>query len=280
MEERIEVRIAERRAAQLFDDSEGEVIGGIARRILIPLPSPKFNEILALSRELQSRGEILVTSWRIHRTYSDEELRNAELVRIIPGMTIEPAGEENGTRYDDSEICGFCGSGRVQVSPLRLTSRELPSHGEFVETIAKDEWIISRKWAEVFRNYDAADALFPLEIGDEVPGDWVQLRASNVKDTAVFSSRTIFGISPFDLDEEGRFRCPLGHVAGLNILSQAIIERKSLTEASVYVSDKYVGIKRGLLRPWRLLFVSQALWRDLVTQGMRGWGFEVVVIED
>jgi hypothetical protein len=280
MEERIEIRIAERRAAQLFDDSEGEVIGGIARRIVIPLPSPKFNEILALSREMRSRGETLVTSWRIYRTYSDEEMRSAELVRIMPGVTIEPAGEESGTLYDDSEACPLCGSGRVQVTPLRLTSRELPARGEFADTIARDEWIISGRWAEAFRDHDAAEALFPLEIGNQVRNDWVQLRASNVKDTAALSSRTVFGISPFDWDEEGKFRCALGHVAGLNILSQAIINRKSLTGASLYVSDKYIGIKQGLLRPWRLLFVSQALWRDLVTLGTKGWSFEAVVVED
>ncbi len=280
MEERIEVRIAERRAAQLFDDSEGEVVGGVARRILMPIPSARFNEFLALSREMRSRGETLVTGWRIHRTYSDEEISHAELMRIIPGNTIEPAGEENGTQYDESGICEFCGAGRVQVSPLNLTSGELPSWGEFVETIAKDESIISRKWAEAFRDHGAADALFPLQIDHEVPTDWVQLRASNVKDMVVLSNRTRFGISPFDWDDEGRFRCPLGHVAGLNILSQATVERSSLTGASVYISDKYVGIKQGLLRPWRLLFVSQALWRDLVAIGTRGWSFEAVVIED
>ncbi len=275
MKEIIELRIPESRASRILGPSEGDVIGGIARRISLPLSSPRFEELSAINHEMQQRDEVLITSWNIRRSYSDREMSQAELVRLIPGSTVEPAGEECGTIYNESESCEFCGVGRIQENELHLDAHKLRGH--FVETIAKDEWAISQNWVEILRTHAGSSALFPIRSSHKETSDWMQLRANEVESIARVSPDTRFGISPFDFDDAGRFRCPLGHVAGLNILSQTVVQRDSLTGAGIYVSDKYVGVRQGLLRPYRLLIVDSAVWRELAAVGMSGWAYEVVV---
>jgi hypothetical protein len=122
-------------------------------------------------------------------------------------------------------------------------------------------------------------SISPVSIAGKSSEEWWQVHGDKIRDVAVVSNRTKFAISPFDQDEEGRYRCPLGHVAGLNIVSAPVVRAGSITGAGMYASDKYVGIKQGLLRPHRLLFVEPPVWRDLVDSGTIGWSFEVVEIE-
>lgn len=86
---------------------------------------------------------------------------------------------------------------------------------------------------------------------------------------------TKFGIDVFDDDEEGRYRCPLGHVAGLNLLSEVHADTVELP-ADFAITRKLVGERIGLLRPAPLLLVSQRVRTALVEADIKGYGLEAV----
>lgn len=61
-----------------------------------------------------------------------------------------------------------------------------------------------------------------VESRDDDATTWHQLRL--VAPPVYVVSPTTFGIDPFDDDQLGVYRCPLGHVAGLNVISEVTIE--------------------------------------------------------
>jgi len=87
--------------------------------------------------------------------------------------------------------------------------------------------------------------------------------------------RTRFGINPFNADEEGKYRCPLGHVCGLRILSEIFAHRESYSGNDVVETTVAVGITSGVLRPYRLLLISPRFRELLVEEQIRGFGIEV-----
>jgi hypothetical protein len=87
---------------------------------------------------------------------------------------------------------------------------------------------------------------------------------------------TRFGDSLFATDEESRAsRCPLGHVLGLNRLSEARIEKNSYRGEAIGASSTFVGHRLGYLRPERMLFVSQAVRRCLERERVTGIRLEI-----
>lgn len=86
---------------------------------------------------------------------------------------------------------------------------------------------------------------------------------------------TRFGIDAFDGDSEGRFRCPLGHVSGLNALSEIWIPRGEWDGSDIAQTKNMVGLRQGLLVPHPLTLVSPRFWRLLVHERMRGVSVEV-----
>lgn len=94
------------------------------------------------------------------------------------------------------------------------------------------------------------------------------------------ASPTRFGDGPFDdlLGTEVR-PCPLGHVGGLNLLSELHIRQDSWDGSDICETAVATGLRRGLLRPARLLLVSQAVRRVLLRVKARGIAFEVARLE-
>jgi hypothetical protein len=105
--------------------------------------------------------------------------------------------------------------------------------------------------------------------------DWYQLFVTSTP--VELSPSTLIGSNPFDHDEGGKQRCPLGlpgHVAGLNLLSQVTVDGDAWETADFLRSRDLVGVRRGLLNPKPLLFISPRL-RDLLSaNAVRGWSSE------
>jgi hypothetical protein len=272
----LEFRIPEVTAKRILTSEEGEVIAGIARKWSISDDDPRLEDFRNISIQLRLEGEAPFTSWAIRRSYSEDELQDAELLRLIPETTIEPAGQELGTIYDESSSCVFCGAGRLQISALRVDPRRAPSNIHFAKTIAEDEWICSRQVSGLISelNNDAV-AISPVETKSPRFVEWHQLRINEGGPKLRVSSRTEFGIDPFDDDREGKYRCPLGHVVGLRVLSEVWVDREGVGESDISISNEFVGIKRGLLRPSRMIFVSVSAWNRLRHIGSGGWSVEV-----
>jgi hypothetical protein len=268
----------------------------------------------------------------VTRHYSTDELENAEILRLSISRVFEPAGEECGTRYADSEACAICGAGARQIGDLRLDLRRLPKGVNIARSIA-DEWVVDQRFAELItesrlsgvelgRVLDRSAPQESVELGSVpagrrlieeaeargiVPGSseyrvwlnrpenhamfeaaraeaevaggtpkrpseslpvWCQLRA--IAPSVPVAPLTQFGVDVFDDDPQGAHRCPLGHVAGLNLLSEIYVRREDWPETDFAITRELVGDRRGLLRPTPLLLISQRARAILVDHGIKG----------
>jgi hypothetical protein len=86
---------------------------------------------------------------------------------------------------------------------------------------------------------------------------------------------TCFGINPFDKDTEGKYRCPLGHVSGLNILSEVSVAGAAWQGSDLSLTSEFVGARGGVLRPAPLILVSPKVRALLLDNRIKGAEFEV-----
>jgi hypothetical protein len=88
---------------------------------------------------------------------------------------------------------------------------------------------------------------------------------------------TRFGINPFDEDSEGKYRCPLGHTSGLNLLSEVHVSRDAWDGSDVTLTENLVGHHPAdsLIYPEPLLLVSARFWRLLTEHKMKRFTWEV-----
>jgi hypothetical protein len=105
---------------------------------------------------------------------------------------------------------------------------------------------------------------------------WYQLVIAEPRIRVV--SPTVAGIRPFDLDVAGAYRCPLGHVIGLDLLSELHVSRDDWTGNDLVCTREEVGVRRGLLVPAPLLLVSQRVRGLLGEQGVKGCRLEVAYL--
>ena len=188
---------------------------------------------------------------------------------------LETSGEENDTEYDGRAACIYCAAGREQKSLLRLDLRGISRSADLVETLG-GEVIVSSRIAELIRRHGITGVrLSSVEDTrrDRISAEWYQLVP--VGGRVEINSRTRAGIDPFDPDVEGRFRCPFGHVLGLNLLSEVWLERGSWNGDDLVVSRQMFGDLRGLLRPQPIRFMSQRFWRMLTKARITGFAVEV-----
>ena len=83
---------------------------------------------------------------------------------------------------------------------------------------------------------------------------------------------TMYGNNPFDFDEEGEFRCPSGHVAGLNLLTELTLSRLSWSGDDIVATRQLAGIREGALVPEPSFLISPALFRLIRDAGGGGLG--------
>lgn len=271
----LELRIPEATAKKYLEPGEGSVVGGIARKVAYPVGDERLAHLAKINRAMKDRGDMLFTSWRIRRKYTAKEIREAEMLYLIIEASTESSGLEDGTIYDESQGCPHCGRGRVQVSNLRIDTSSLSSDVNIAHTTSRDELIVSDSVARVIEQYSGDSLTFrPVQTQREDFRRWTQLVLPMQGAGVHVLPRTVFGVDPFDLDEEGRFRCPLGHVAGLNVLSETWIDSESL-RSDFQFSEEFVGIHRGVLHPFPLIFITPTLWQELVEVRINGCSVEV-----
>jgi hypothetical protein len=105
--------------------------------------------------------------------------------------------------------------------------------------------------------------------------EWYQLVVTSAPVKIV--PPTGIGKNPSDDDPEGAYRCPLGHVLGLNLISELSVSREDFHNRRTDVVQTRQGVG-WLSRPTRLLVVSPR-FRELVeTEKIRGFKFEVAYL--
>jgi hypothetical protein len=102
---------------------------------------------------------------------------------------------------------------------------------------------------------------------------WYQLIVTSSPTLTIAPTR--FGVNPFDDDPEEQFKCPLGHVSGLNLLSEVWIPRSAWDGSDIIKTENLVGIRRGVLIPTPLLLISPRLWRLLKRENIKGYKVEI-----
>jgi hypothetical protein len=277
VQEIAEFRVDEEFAPTLFSESEGKRTSTGIRIIVIDTGDPRFRRICELqTRLLKKKGRPFFFGWRLTRKSTVEELRTAGLLHVTRLHAFEPAGEECGTKYDESSACPHCGVGAKQVGPLFLDVKRIPKGRDFAETIA-GETIVSRRAADVFVQHGITGIAFhPVRARGARSlklSPWSQMVIRSAEAEIAPPTRT--RINPCEDDRDGGYICPDGHVIGLNLLSAVSIRAASRGKADFVTTRQLTGTRRGLLRPRRAILVSQKAWRLIKSERLKGFEFEV-----
>lgn len=277
MREIAEFRVDERFASMLFSDSEGRRLGDSVRKVEIATNDPRFKRIGELQAELlQSKGKPFFYGWKLTRKHTAQEFESAQLLHVKIASVFEPAGETCGTKYDESQACRRCGAGAKQIGPLFLDVARIPKGRDFAKTIA-GEIVVSRRASDLFARHGITGAAFhPVRTKGAKSlqlSKWSQLIVRSA--VAEIVAPTRIGNDPFDDDPKDEYRCPEGHLIGLNLLSDVSIRSASRGEADVVASRQFVGVRRGALRPERLILASPKVWRLIDSEKLKGCDVEV-----
>lgn len=284
MKELLELRVAYEYAHLLFKDDEGEnlgessIYGPTVKVVKIEPHSSLFEEVGKMDKYLRKKyGTFFFAGWKYIRKYTEKELAAAKLFQMDVRKYFEPTGEECGTEYDENCACEFCGSGRKQISPLRLKKGNYLNRRDVAITIG-GEIVVSRRFVETIQENNIKGMMFgDVYIGKSLSGDCFQLMPQG--EELNISKETVFGVNPYDFSESSPtevFKCPKGDNLGLNILSEAYVKGSvAISEKDFFISKQTCGFKSGLLRPSHLLFCSPKLYRVIKENNLKGFNFEV-----
>ncbi len=250
MRETIELRLGNDTAQRILADDVGVRTGpnGFIRRLGLSPADPLMAQLTAEEAEARAQGRTIFTYWNIRRTYTHAELTKTELIQLLLSIMFEPAGEECGTLYDYSNACPACGAGRVQVSDLILDINRIPKRADVAFTIARDEFVISERLANLIQEEGLSGVtLRPVRHDGRRPpnGAWFQ---------PVFTARPVVAVEPTKYGDgpTGPFAksgCPPGQVMGNGVVSELCIERNSWDGGDFVRTRDLVGVRRGLVAP-------------------------------
>lgn len=277
MREECEFRVVEEFAARLFADNEGKRLGTGVRKIELRTDDPRFEQVGKLQQELRATiGRSFFHGWNLRRRYSIAELATANCLSWHVTTTFEPAGEECGTKYDESTACSQCGAGGKRGMDLFLNLKRIPNSKDISRTIS-GEIVVSARLVELFKQRRITGAEFrPVlqkSTSSPVSKDWFSLNVQSKE--ASITSPTRAGIDPFDDDAKGEYRCQQCDLIGLNILSEVSIETETRGAVDIVCTRQYIGVRRGLLRPLPIVLISPRVWRLLESEKLKGWEVEV-----
>jgi len=268
---------------EMWKRIDPDYVGG-TRRVDLPADSPVWGQVLGILRGVYGDPYPHYSAWP-HFRYTKRELLDAEVLRLRITRAFEPEGGRCGTVYDETPSCPHCGVGRIQVSDLhlRLTRdwQAWPSlprtrHFQIARTIA-DEMIVSQVLADRLQTDGMTGFSLGLvrgcgEEAKETP-HWKQFLVRGKAGRTI--PPTEFGINPFEADEEGEYRCPLGHVSGLNLLSEVYVKRSDWEGSDVTATEDLFGARMGVLVPSPMILISQRFYRLLLETGTKGFGVDV-----
>lgn len=278
MTEIYEFRIVEDFAERLFRSDEGKKLGsGMIRLIKISGDDPRLSKIWEIQKQVeQEYGRSFFYGWDILRKYSKSELNMASCFHLKITSTFEPAGEECGTIYDETSACHKCGSGAKQVSDLFLDFKRIPKNKDISRTIS-GEIVVSRRVVELLNRNKIHDVefnpIYYVKNRDFKSEDWFQMKVISVGAEIVPPTRV--GINPFDYDIKGECRCPLGDLIGLNLLSEIYAKSTSIGNLDIVCSRQFIGTRRGLLRPEKIMLISSKVYRLINNEKLRGLDIEL-----
>jgi len=276
MRETFEFRIPGDHAERYLPPGCGkDLMDGFVRKVVLDSRDPLVSEIARLEKQFVAEGTVFFLWWDIRRHYSRHELDSAELFFVFAKRVFEPAGEQCGTLYDESNACPECGAGAVQTTPLFLNGSRIPRNVNFAGTIAR-EFVVSSRVVDFFHENGLRGAEFePIRLSNKggIPSEnHFQMNIVGPR-IELDVTRTKTGGKLFD--ESGYGRCSQGHVAGLNLLSEVTVLRQSLPDADMIATRQMIGDRGGVIRPRPLLLLSPKAWKAIEAAKLGGLTVEV-----
>lgn len=230
----------------------------------------------------------LIGAWKLLRKYDKEELSLADLLQILPDKEISTCGEEHGTKYDYSNCCPICNSGRKLIGRYSISQKSIPKSVNIFQTYG-GELLADDFLKDSCTRYGIKGINF---IDTTAHGCYLISSSNSLK----ISKKTEFGCTPFDKSEfsdelsfrmgnhlykmgKEVYKCPNGDNMGLNILSEAIVENDSIIHSvDFFQSVQNVGVHRNMVYQMPLYFCSQKFRRMVETEKLKGFKFEVAHI--
>lgn len=209
----------------------------------------------------------------IARTIADEWIISQRLAELlvdarITGFGLRPVRHK--ARYQDDAIdLSRYPTGQEILRRAAAAGAPHPT-GEFGVWLNRPEQ--AELWRQLREEYSQTKQRRADKSSRPVPV-WHQLVVTSPPVCMVEPTR--FGITPHEEDAVGEYRCPLGHVSGLNILSEAWIQRDGWDGNDIVRTQQLVGARRGVLVPTPLLLISLRLWRLLEKEKIKGYEVEV-----
>lgn len=279
MKEILELRINLDYAHLLFSKIEGKSLGGSIKVIKLNKNDPRLHQIPVITKQINEEyNRAFFFGWKIIRKYSNKELNSATLLHLKDITTFEPAGEECGTVYDESQSCPICGCNRLRISSLQLKEGSLPSK-DILRTIA-GELIVSERFVFAFQKNKLKGCSFEVVKYRNKDSGYFQIIPNSL--CLELSTSTIVGINPFDLSEISEneiYKCPNGHTVGLNIISEPhVINSNLIDRYDFFTTKQNIGVKRGLLRPEPLYLCSPSFRIMVDQERLKGFKFEIAHI--
>jgi hypothetical protein len=209
------------------------------------------------------------------KSTADECIVSQRLAELLidakmTGFDLRPVRHK--ARYQDDAVdYRKYPTGRELLRRGNVPPGELPSSGAFWVWLNRSEQraLVKRvlqEHAATREKREKRGAVKPLPV-------WYQLVVTSPPVPAIPPTR--FGIDPFDDDLDGEYRCRLGHVSGLNLLSEVWVPRAAWDGSDIVQTENMVGVRRGVLRPTPLLLISPRLWRLLEAHHIKKYKVEV-----
>lgn len=213
----------------------------------------------------------------IARTIADDEWiasqRLAELMvdAKLTGFDLGPV--RHRARYQDDPLdLSTVPSGRKLLEQASALGLSEPEWGFYVWLNRPEQrrlWNLAREEHAEHRTEKARRHWKPLPV-------WYQLIVTSNPVPMVAPTRA--GIDPFDDDPKGEYRCPYGHVIGLNLLSEVSVLREAYDGSDVVRTSNMTGHRMGLLVPSPSLLISPRFYKLLKEHKIKGYKAEVAYL--
>ncbi|KFE67517.1 hypothetical protein DB31_8000 [Hyalangium minutum] len=160
------------------------------------------------------------------------------------------------------------------MTDLHLDVPHIPKKKDLAVTIA-GEIVVSARLTEALRKHGITGAEYrPVRHKTgKLAEEWRQLVVTSKPVDIVPPTRV--GDDPFNLDQQGRHRCPRKHVAGLNRISELWLKQEGQDGSDWVRTRQLIGAWQGVLRPREQLLISPRLYRLLLTLKAKRFEIEV-----
>lgn len=210
----------------------------------------------------------------IARTIANEWIVSQRLAELLvdaklTGFDLRPVRHK--ARYQDDPVCF------VKVPSGREILRQAAEAGFTDDSWSYYVWLNRPERAELLERARMEHA--------ELLGRRAQRRGKPlpVWHQLVVTSRPVRTVAPTRFgeglfSEENRYRCPRGHVVGLNLLSEVFAERSDWDGSDIICTKELVGARRGVLVPAPMVLISPRFRKVLVDHKIKGWKTDVAYL--